>query len=156
MRRLLIVAVFLMIVIWKTPVLAADLSEITENMVLETGVDAKLYEESSDKSELVASLVAGTVVFTVEDARDNWCRVSAGEHTGYVRVADLKTIGDQELIRQEIEQNINHDYADDEEVQRTAEQGMRTGLWGKVMLALAVVALTAGGAYAKFRAGSSE
>lgn len=54
-----------------------------------------------------------------------------GEHTGYVRVADLKTIGDQELIRQEIEQNINHDYADDEEVQRTAEQGMRTGLWGK-------------------------
>ena len=88
MRRLLIVAVFLMIVIWKTPVLASDLSEITENMVLETGVDAKLYEEASDKSELVASLVAGTVVFTVEDARDNWCRVSAGEHTGYVRVAD--------------------------------------------------------------------
>ena len=70
MRRLLIVAVFLMIVIWKTPVLAADLSEITENMVLETGVDAKLYEEASDKSELVASLVAGTVVFTVEDARE--------------------------------------------------------------------------------------
>ena len=52
MRRLLIVAVFLMIVIWKTPVLAADLSEITENMVLETGVDAKLYEEASDKSLL--------------------------------------------------------------------------------------------------------
>ena len=109
MKRVLTVAIFLMVMVWQVPVLAAGLSEITENMVLETGTDADLYEEASDRSRLVVSLDAGTVVFTVEAAADNWCKISAGEHTGYVRVENLKTIGDQELIRQEIEQNINHD-----------------------------------------------
>ena len=153
MKRVLTVAIFLMVMVWQVPVLAAGLSEITENMVLETGTDADLYEEASDRSRLVVSLDAGTVVFTVEAAADNWCKISAGEHTGYVRVENLKTIDDQELIRQEIEQNINHDYVDDEERQQTAEQGIQTGLWGKALPALVIVMLTAGGVYVKMRTG---
>lgn len=153
MKRLLTVAVFLMLIVWRLPVYAANLSEITENMILETNAQTDLYEEASEKSIRITSLEAGTVVFTTECALNDWCKISAGEYAGYVRVENLSTIGNQELIKQELEQNISHDYVDNEELKQLQEQRTQTGLWGKVMLVLVIVVLMGSGIYIKFRTG---
>jgi len=153
MKRSLALVIFLIFVVWWMPVYACatNLGEITENMILKTNAQTDLYQEASEHSMLIISLEAGTVVFTIESAMNDWCKISVGEYTGYVRIEKLTTIGNQELIKQELEQNINHDYVDAEEFQQMQEQKLQTGLWGKVMLVLVITVLMGSGIYIKFQ-----
>lgn len=126
------------------PAHTANLDAITGNMVLETSAQADMYEEASDESKIVASLEAGTVVFITENAEDNWCKISAGEHTGYIKVEYLKTIGDQGLINQEFEQNMNDNHKIYDEIQQLEEQKSRAEIRENLMLGLIIVVLAAG------------
>lgn len=101
MNRLFVMAgstVLILSVLLGLPVYAADLEKITGNMVLETSTEAELYESASGQSGVITTLEAGTIVFTTEDAQDHWCRISAGGYSGYIKVEQLKTMGDKDLI----------------------------------------------------------
>lgn len=123
---------------------AANLDEITGNMLLETNVQADLHEEASDESNVVASLEAGTVVFTTENAENNWCKISVGENTGYIKVEYLKTIGDQDLINQEFEQNMNDNHIIYDEIQQLEEQKSQAEIRENIILGLVIVVLAVG------------
>lgn len=133
----------------RMPVYAASLDEITGNMLLETSVNADLHEEASDESKVVASLEAGTVVFTTENAKNNWCKISAGENTGYIKVEYLKTIGDQNLINQEFEQSMNDNHKIYDEIQQLEEQKSQTEVRENLVLVLIIVVLAVGGVFLK-------
>lgn len=135
----------MLLIILRMPVYAADLDEIIGNMVLETSTQAELYKTASDQAEVVASLEAGTAVFTTEKAENNWCRISAGEYTGYIKVECLKTIGDRDLIDQELEQNMSYDHRNYDEAQQLEDQKNREKIIGKATLVLVAAVFVAGG-----------
>lgn len=133
----------------RMPVHAAGLNEITENMVLETSVQADLHEKASDESKIVASLDAGTVVFTTENAENNWCKISVGDNTGYIKVEYLKTIGDQDLINQEFEESMNDNHKIYDEIQQLEEQKSLAEMRENIIIGLAIVVLAVGGVLVK-------
>ncbi|MDE5804392.1 MAG: SH3 domain-containing protein [Lachnospiraceae bacterium] len=153
MRKLLAMAGtgFLLLIALQIPVYAVGLDEITGNMVLETSAQADLYEEASDEAKVVTSLEAGTVVFTLDHAEHNWCRISAGEYTGYIKVEYLKTIGDQDLINQEFEQNRNYNHMLYDEIEQREEQENRTKMRGGIVLGLIMITIVAGCIFVKMR-----
>ncbi|MBD5537654.1 MAG: hypothetical protein HDQ99_18760 [Lachnospiraceae bacterium] len=153
MKRLLAMAGtgLMMLIALRIPVYADGLDEITGNMVLETSTRADLYEEASDEAKVVASLEAGTVVFTLDNAEHNWCRISAGEYTGYIKVECLKTIGDQDLINQEFEQNRNYNHMLYDGIEQPEKQETRTKMRGGLVLGLTMAVLAAGSIFIKMR-----
>lgn len=126
-------------------VCATDLDKITSNMIFETNAQADLYEEASEESEVVASLETGTVVFTTENAENNWCKISAGEYMGYIQIEYLKTLGDQELINQEFEQSMNDNHRIYDEIQQEEEQETKSEIWELVIPLLIIAACLAVG-----------
>lgn len=128
----------------RMPVHAAGLKEITANMVLETSTQADLHEEASEESNVVASLEAGTVVFTTENAENNWCKISVGENTGYIKVEYLKTLGDQDLINQEFEESMNDNHKMYDEIQQLEEQKSQAEMRENIIIGLAIVVLAVG------------
>lgn len=151
MKRLLAMAGTgcMLLIALRIPVYAVDLNEIKGNMVLEASAQADLYEEPSDESKVVISLEAGTAVFTLENAENNWCRISAGGYTGYIKVENLKTVGNQDLINQEFEQNRNYNHMLYDEIGQREEQENRTKMRGGIILGLTVTALVAGSIFIK-------
>lgn len=141
MKKLLAVAGVIALVFFRLSVHAANLDEIAENMMFETSVATDLYEETSVESEVVTSLEAGTVVFTTENVENNWCKISAGEYTGYIKVEYLKTIGDQDLINQEFEQSMNDNHKIYDKIQQLEEQKSRAGIRENMILVLTIVVL---------------
>ena len=147
MKKLLVIigiATITMLVLW-TPVYAAGLDEITGSMVLETSAQANLYEEASDESKVVASLEAGTVVLTMENAENSWCKISAGEYTGYIKVEYLNTIGNQDLINQEFEQSMNENHKIYDEIQQLDEQKSKAEMRENIVLVVGIVVIAACG-----------
>lgn len=129
----------------RMPVYAAGLDKVEKNMVFETSAQTELYEEASDESKIVVSLETGTVVFTVEDAEGSWCKISAGDNIGYIKVEYLKTIGEQDLINQEFEQNMNDNHMIYDEIQKLEEQKTQSEIWGRIILGLIITMLVIGG-----------
>lgn len=158
MNRVFVMAgmVLILSVLLGMPVYAADVEKITENMVLETRTEAELYETASEQSGIITTLDAGTVVFTTENAQDNWCRISAGGYSGYVRTAQLKTMGDAELIDQDLERDIGQYRRAYDQTQQTEKQKSQTGVWGIITLGLVVIALAAGGILAKIQTAKKD
>lgn len=130
----------IMVFILPHPVSAAGLDEIKSNMIFETNTQADLYEEASEESGIVASLGAGTVVFTTENAENNWCKVSAGEYTGYIQIEYLKTLGDQDLINQEFEQSMDENHRIYDEIQQEEEQKTKSEI-GELLIPLLIIAV---------------
>lgn len=153
MKRVLSVSgVFLILLIaLRMPVHAAGLDKITGNMVLETSVQADLHEEASDDSKIVATLEAGTAVFTLEDAENSWCKISAGSYTGYIKVEFLKTVGDREAINQEFEENKDYNHTLYDEIEQLEEQKSREKTAGMVIAGVAVTAVVAGCIFIKLK-----
>ncbi|MCM1262415.1 MAG: SH3 domain-containing protein [Butyrivibrio sp.] len=142
MRKLLTMSVvgIIMLLIMQFPVCAANLDEIKSNMIFETNAPADLHEEASEESDIVTALEAGTVVFTTENAENNWCRISAGEHTGYIQIGYLKTLGDQDLINQEFEQSMNDNHRIYDEVQQAEEQRNKSEIW-EILIPILIIAV---------------
>ncbi len=145
MAEIAIIAMFFL----RMPVYAANLDEITANMVLETSTQADLHEEASEESNVVISLDAGTVVFTTENAENNWCKISVGEKTGYIKTEYLKTLGDLDLINQEFEQSMNDNHKMYDEIQQLEEQKSQAKMRENIIIGLAIVVLAVGGVLVK-------
>ena len=99
----------------------------------------------------MASIQAGTAVFTLENAEHNWCRISAGGYTGYIKVECLKTVGDQDLKNQEFEQNMSYNHMLYDEIEQLEEQETRTKIWEGIVLGLILIAFVAGYIFVKMR-----
>lgn len=142
MRKLLtmfgvgIITLFIM----QRSVCAADLAEIKLNMIFETNASADLYEDASEKSGVVTSLEAGTVVFTTENAENNWCKISAGEYIGYIQIEYLKTLGAQDLINQEFEQSMTDNHRLYDEMQQEEEREAKSEIW-ELLIPLLIIAV---------------
>lgn len=153
MKKLLAAAgtsLILFMMLW-VPVYAADLDEITGNMLLETSAQTEVREAAADDAKVVTSLESGTVVFTLDKAENSWCRISAGEYTGYVKVEHLKTIGDRDLISQELQQDIDNNHMIYDEAQQLEEQKNRERMVGKITLVLIAAIFVAGGVFTMIR-----
>ena len=112
-------------------------------------MQADLHEEASEESTVVVSLDAGTVVFTTENAENNWCKISVGEKTGYIKTEYLKTLGDQDLINQEFEQSMNDNHKMYDEIQQLEEQKSQEKMRENIIIGLAIVVLAVGGVLVK-------
>lgn len=157
MKKLLVVAsteVIALVVLYMSAY-ATGLDEITVNMVLETSAQADLYEEPSDESKLVTSLEAGTVAFTAENADNSWCKISAGDYTGYIKVEYLKIIGDQNLINQEFEQSMNDNHMLYDEIEQLKEQNSQREIIRMLITGLVIAVIVTGGVFIKNGIGKS-
>lgn len=146
MKRLITIAgaIIALLVLHDLPVYAADLEQVTENMVLETSTDTEMYESPSETSAVIAALAQGTTVITLSQSENGWCRVSEKDQTGYIRLDNLKSVGDKESLEQEFRQNADNDEMLMNELERIRSQKLQSGIWGTIIVVLVAAMFTAG------------
>lgn len=146
MKKLITMAgvIAVMFILRCLPVYAADLEQVTENMVLETSTETLLYESPTENSAVIATLPQGTTVITISQAENGWCEVFQKDMTGYVRLEQLKSIGDKAALDQEFRQNADNDEMLMNELERIRSQKLRSRIWGTIIVVLVVAMFAVG------------
>lgn len=148
-------AIMAMLLLHSVPAYAADLEQVTENMVLETSEEAIMYESPSENSAVIATLEQGTAVITGAAAENGWCAVTAKELTGYVKLEKLKSIGDKAALEEEFQIQADNNAMLMNELERLRSQRLQTRIWGSIIVIL-VAAMFGVGIYSARKKNKEE
>lgn len=120
---------------------ASEGMEITGNILLEITQEAMLMAEPDEQSEVIATLAAGTPVFSVEDSDGIWIKISYQELSGYTHLQNVRIYGSEELD-QEFEQQATQNVLLINELEYIAAQKKQKTTW-TIVIAVLVVAIFA-------------
>ena len=140
---LMSVAIFLF---WagKGTTFAAEELQVTKEGVYEVSEETPLKEDSKETAKTISTLEAGTVVVVNDYGEGEWCQVSIGELTGYVKISDLQITGDVEALNEEFK-GIKQDYENlYEEIMEMQRQQRISKIWGTVIVLLVVIIFAVG------------
>ena len=85
----MVAAMWTLLAAMAAPVSAAEADSAVAGTVLKTDADVEVHQSASDSSKVITVLETGTVVLVTEDDGEGWCRISAGEVTGYAETGHL-------------------------------------------------------------------
>lgn len=120
------------------PVYAAELEQVQKNMVLETIHEVDLLEQPDTAAKAIGTLQAGTPVVVMEDGIEEWCKVASQELTGYIKISELKTLGNQDDLNAEFEKIGNTVQLVFDEIMIRENEEKQARIWGTIIVALIV------------------
>lgn len=126
------------------PVNAAEADSAVAGTVLKTDADVEVHQSASDSSKVITVLETGTVVVVTEDDGEGWCRISAGEITGYAEADHLVQLYSSDEMSQEFEQIGNNYHMVFNEVEQLNRQQSQARIWGTVIAVLVIGIFVAG------------
>ena len=115
----------------------AEEGALTQNVLVETTTDTKLYEQPDVTSKELMTIEAHTTLFTVEDQNGDWILVKKDDTQGYLLVADLKLF-QVEGIEQEFEGKENTYNVFMREIEYQIREKKQKIIWGITIGALVV------------------
>lgn len=118
------------------PVYAQE--EIKKDTAMETAQEVNLLQKAEDGAKKIETLSAGTTVITVEDSSNGWCKVSAKEKTGYVKITQLKTIGNKDELNAEFDQVNNTVQLIFDEIMTAQKEARQARIWGTIIVVLVI------------------
>lgn len=124
-------------------VAATQSTEIDANILLEITQDTQLYEQPDTQAAVVGTLEKGTPVFSVEASKENWCKVSYQELSGYVPISTIRIYNSEEL-EQELKQAGESNKLLFEEIEYVKTQKQEKIMWGSVIVVLVAAMFTVG------------
>lgn len=135
-RKFLMPFVFLCLLFLRMGVYAQE-SIYTENILVETTEEVKLYQEPDASSAEVVTLEAHTAVFTAEKQQGDWIKVKKGNTEGYLQVSKI-ALFQAEGIRQEFEGKGNDYDLIFSEIAYNRNDRMQKIIWGITIVVLVI------------------
>lgn len=128
----------------KENVFATEQLQVTREGVYEIAEETPLKEEGKETAKTISTLKAGTVVVVNDYAEGEWCQVSTGELTGYVKISTLQITGDVDALNEEFK-SMKQDYENFyEEIMEMQRQQRVSQIWGTVIVLLVVTIFAVG------------
>ena len=112
-------------------------------IALEMAVETNLYEEPNEQAAVIATLTAGTPVFSVEATDGVWVKVMYQQMTGYIPVTKVKTFASDELTK-EFEQIALENGLLISEIEYIELQRKQKVVWTAIIVILVVMIFAVG------------
>lgn len=119
-------------------VYASDLEYVGKDMVLETIEETLLYETPKEDTKETAVIPAQTPVLVIEAAENGWCKVTSQEQTGYVRISELKTLGNKDELDAEFDKVNQTVLLTFDEIITREKEARQARVWGTIIVVLVV------------------
>ena len=117
---------------------AAEENEVTVNSFYQVNMDTQMRETATDSAKKVQELKAGDTVVVTAYADGEWCQISMGDKTGYVKISALTPIGNVDALNAEFN-SIGNDYESIyEEVLELQKQKRNRMIWGSIIVVLVI------------------
>lgn len=132
-----------MLLLWGIQVKASEAELIGANILLEVTESACIYEETSEQSNVVATIEAGTPIISTAVQDGVWIEVTYQQVKGFIEVKSVKVFG-QDGLEDEFEQIEQANRLLITELRYVEKQATEKIIWGVVIAVLVVAIFTVG------------